>query len=144
MVCQVRDLGRHLDTTLRKSSRDSENERIMILLERQKSKFLLKSDEIQKHELQAESDKRSIQELTGIIDSQRMEIDHIITGCERSRRDQLLLQEELPEQNRDLRETRIKSLHEMEELKRFQGSTFDEFLRKRSIEDRDTNLELTA
>ena len=46
--------------------------------------------EIQKGELQAESDRRSIQELTGIIDSQRMEIDHILTGCEQSRRDQLL------------------------------------------------------
>ena len=32
----------------------------------------------------------------------------------------------------------------MEELKRFRGSTFDEFPRKRLIEDRDTILELTA
>ena len=32
----------------------------------------------------------------------------------------------------------------MEELKRFQGSAFDEFSRKRLIEDRDTILELTA
>ena len=32
----------------------------------------------------------------------------------------------------------------MEELKRFQGPTFDEFPRKRLIEDRDTILELTA
>ena len=38
--------------------------------------------------------------------------------CEQSRRDQLQLQEELSEQNRYLRETWIKSLHEMEELKR--------------------------
>ena len=96
-----------------KSSRDSENERIRILLEKQKEQILAEvRSEIQMHELQAESDKRSI------ADSQRMEIDHTITGCEQSRRDQLLLQEELSEQNRDLRETRIKSLHEMEELKR--------------------------
>ena len=59
-----------------------------------------------------------------------MEIDHTITGCEQSRRDQLLLQEELSEQNRDLRETRIKSLHEMEELKRVQELRIDEFSRK--------------
>ena len=32
----------------------------------------------------------------------------------------------------------------MEELKRFQGSTFDEFSRRRLIDDRDTILELTA
>ena len=32
----------------------------------------------------------------------------------------------------------------MEELKRFQGSTFDEFSRRRLIENQDTVLELTA
>ena len=35
----------------------------------------------------------------------------------------------------------MKSLNEMEELKRFQGSTFDEFLRRRLIENQDTILE---
>ena len=66
----------------RKSSRDLENKQIRILLERHKEQILAEvRSEIQKHELQAESDKRSIQELTGIIDSQRMEIDHTITGC---------------------------------------------------------------
>ena len=53
-----------------------------------------------------------MQELNGIIESQQREIDHSITGCEQSRRDELLLPEELSEQNRDVRETRIKSLHE--------------------------------
>ena len=67
--------------------------------------------EIQKHELQADSDRRSIQELTEIVDSQRMEIDHTIAGDEQLRRDQLLLQEQLSEQNRDLRETHIKSFY---------------------------------
>ena len=38
----------------------------------------------------------------------------------------------------------MKSLSEMKELKRFQGSTFDEFSRRRLIEDRDTILELTG
>ena len=38
----------------------------------------------------------------------------------------------------------MKSLNEMEELKRFQWSTFEEFSRRRLIEDRDTILELTA
>ena len=95
----------------RKSTRDLENERIRILLERQKEQILAEvRHEIQKHELQAESEKRSIQELTGIIDSQRMEIDHTLTGCLQSRRDQLLLQEELSEQNRALRETCIRNM----------------------------------
>ena len=35
------------------------------------------------------------------------------------------------EQNRDLREAYMKSLNEIEELKRFQGSTFDEFFEKK-------------
>ena len=38
----------------------------------------------------------------------------------------------------------MRSLNEMEELKRFQGSTFDEFSRRRLIEDRDFANELTA
>ena len=46
--------------------------------------------------------------------------------------------------NQNLREVHMKSLNEMEELKRFQGSTFDEFPRRRLIEDRDTKNELTA
>ena len=103
----------------RKSSRDLENERIRILLERQIEQILAQvRSEIQKHELQAESDERSIQELSGIIDSQRMEIGHIITGCDQSRRDQLLLQEELSEQNRALRETRNRNMRDMEEFQK--------------------------
>ena len=103
----------------RKSIRDSENERIRILFERQKELILAEvRSEIQKHELQVESGDRSVKELTGILDSQRKEIDHTITWLEQYRRDQVLFREELSEQNRDLRETRIKRLHEMEELKR--------------------------
>ena len=61
----------------RKSSREMENERTRILLEeRQKEQILAEvRTEIQKHEFQADSDRRSIQELNGIIESQRREID---------------------------------------------------------------------
>ena len=64
----------------RKLSGDLENKQIRILLKRHKEQIL-----VQKHELQAESDRRSIQELIGTIDSERMEIDHTVTGCEQSR-----------------------------------------------------------
>ena len=37
-----------------------------------------------------------------------------------------------------------KSLNEMEELKRFQGSTFDTIARRKLVEDRDTILDLTG
>ena len=43
----------------------------------------------------------------------------------------------------DLREAHEKSLNEMEELKRFQGSTFDTVARRKLVEDQDTILELT-
>ena len=52
--------------------------------------------------------------------------------------------QKLLEQKRDLREAHEKRLNEMEELKRFQGSTFDTFSKRKLIEDRDTILELTA
>ena len=39
--------------------------------------------------------------------------------------------EQLSEQNRDLREAHMKSLHEMEECKRVQGSRFDELSRRK-------------
>ena len=61
-------------------------------------------------------------------------------GDEQHRRDQQLLHEQLLKQNWDLREAHEKSLSEIEELKRFQGSTFDEFSRRRLVEDRDTIL----
>ena len=110
-----------------------------------KSKSSLKfRTEIQKHEFQTDSDRRSIQELNGIIESQRREIDHTSAGDEQLRRDQLLLHEQLSEQNRDLREAHIKSLYEMEEVKRVQESRIDESSRRRLIENQDTINELTA
>ena len=76
-------------------SHSSKNEQIMILLERQREQILADyRAEIQKHEFQADYDRRNIPKL--------------------------------------------------EELKRFQGPTFDEFSRRRLIEDRDTILELTS
>ena len=122
-----------------------ENERIRILLERQKEQILAEvRTEIHEHEFQADSDRRSIQVLNGIIESQRREIDHTLAGDEQLRRDQLLLHEQLTEQNRELREAHMKCLNEMEELKRFQVSIFDGFQRRKLIEDRDTINELTG
>ena len=124
-VCHVRkgrpvhELSSLGSSSREKPSRDSENEQIRILLERQKKQTLAEvRTEIQKHEFQAESDRRSIQELTGIIDSPRMKIDHTITRCEQFRRDQLLPQEEISEQNRDFRETCIRNMRDMKELQK--------------------------
>ena len=47
-------------------------------------------------------------------------------------------------QNWDLRDAHEKSVNEMEELKKFQSSTFDTIARRRLVEDQDTILELTG
>ena len=115
-------------------SRNGKTKESGFSLKDKKSKFLLKSDlRSRSTNFKPSLIKRSIQELIGIIDSQRLEIDHTIP-----------LQEEQPEPNRDLRETRIKSLHEMEELKRVQELRIDEFSRRRLIENQDTINDLTA
>ena len=46
------------------------------------------------------------------------------------------------QQNSELREAHHKSLNEMEELKKFQSSTFDTIARRRLVEDQDTILKL--
>ena len=122
---------------------DSENEQIRILLERQNEQILAEvRTEIQKHEFQADSDRRNIQKLNEVIQSQRGEI-YCALAEECLRRDHQLLHEQLLEQNRNLREAHEKSLNAMEEFKRFQGSTFDTISRTKLVEDRDTILELT-
>ena len=78
------------------------------------------------------------------IESQKEEICRAHQGDERLRQDHQLLHEQLLKQNWDLREAHEKSLNEMEELKRFQGSTFDTIARRKMVEGRDTILELTG
>ena len=77
------------------------------------------------------------------IESQKEEL-HRAQGEERRRQDQQLLQERLLKQNLDFREAHENSLKEMEELKKFQSSTFDTIARRRLVEDQDTILELTG
>ena len=94
--------------------------------------------EIQKHEFQADQDRRSIQKLNEMIESRREEIFRAHQGDERLRRDQPLLHKQLLAPNRDLREAHEKSLNDVEEF------TFDTISRRKLVEDRDTILELTG
>ena len=55
-------------------------------------------------------------------------------------RDQQLLQGNLLQQNLELREAHQKSLTEMEELRKFQSSTFDTIARRKIVEDQNTIL----
>ena len=78
------------------------------------------------------------------IESQKEENCRAHQAEELQRRDQQLLHEQLLQQNSELREAQYKSLNEMEELMKFQSSTFDTIARRRLVEDQDTILELTS
>ena len=103
---------------------------IWTLLDRQKEQILAECQaEIKQHEFQADYDRRSVRKLGEIIDSQQEEL-HCAQPEELQRRDQQLLHEQLLQQNSELREAHHKSLNEMEELKKFQSSTFDTIARR--------------
>ena len=124
---------------------NSENEQIRTLLERHREQILADCQaEIRKHEFQADYDRRSNQKLNETIDSQKEELCRGHQGDERRRQDQQLIHEQSLKQNWDLREAHAKSLNELEELKRFQVSTFDTIARRKLVEDQDTILELTG
>ena len=125
-------------------SQNSENEQIRTLLDRQREQILADCQaKIRKHEFQADYERRSIQNLNETIESQK-EICRAHQGDERRRQDHQLLHEQLLKQNWYLRDAHEKSFSEMEELKRFQGSTFDTIAREKLFEIRDTILELTG
>ena len=52
-----------------------------------------------------------------------------------------ILQEELWRQQKDFREVQQQNLTEMEELRKFQSSTFDTLARRKFIEDQNTIME---
>ena len=99
--------------------------------------------EIKKHEFQANYERRGVRKLGKTTKSQQEQL-YCAQAEELQRRDQQLLHEQLLKQNWDLREAHEKSLKEMEELKKFQSSTFDTIARRRLVEDQDTILELTG
>ena len=88
------------------------------------------------------TDRRSVRKLSEINESQQEEL-HCVQAEELQRRDQQLLHEQLLHQNSELRAAHHKSLNEMEELKKFQSSTFDTIARRRLVEDQDSILGAT-
>ena len=99
--------------------------------------------EIKNHEFQANSDRRSVRNLSETIESQQEEL-HRALAEELQQRDQQFLHAQLLQQNWELREAHEKRLKEMKELKKFQSSTFDTIARRRLVKDQDTILELTG
>ena len=105
----------------------SESEQIRTLVDRQREQILADCQaEIRKHEFQADYDRRSIQKLNETIESQKEEICRAHQGDERRRQDHQLLHAQLLQQNWE-------SINEMEELKKFQSSTFDTIARRRLV-----------
>ena len=68
-------------------------------------------------------------------------IGHHELQAARAEEERRILQEELWRQQKDFREVHQQSLIEMEELRKFQSSTFDTIARRKLIEDQNTILE---
>ena len=83
--------------------------------------------ELMKQEYKVESLNTCISELQQQSYAQGLELEDAHHGYVESRREQFRLQEELSMKEKALRETQIRSIHEMGELKRAQESRFDEF-----------------
>ena len=97
--------------------RDSSNAQIRTLLDEQRQTIIAECcEKVSHHELQAA----------------------------RAEQERKILQEELWRQQKDFREVHQQDLIEMEELRKFQSSTFDTLARQKFIEDQNTVMELSG
>ena len=83
--------------------------------------------ELMKQEHKVESLDKCINELQQQAYAQRLDLENAHHGYVESRREQGRLQEELVIKEKALRETQIRSIHEMGEMKRAQEMRVDEF-----------------
>ena len=97
--------------------------------------------EVRKQECRAEFLDSSFQRQ---LDSNRLEIFCTNRGYDESRNEQARLHEESAQRERVLRETQIRSIHEVGELKRTQEMRMDEFSRNELRESHATIQELTS
>ena len=132
------------DRAGRHAEQSSQEAQIRTPLDKQKEQILAECQaRINRFEFQAAYDRRSSLKLGEIVDSQQEEL-HYARAEELQQRDQQVLQEQSLQQNLELRQSHQKSLTEMEELRKFQSSTFDTIARRRLVEDQDTILELSG
>ena len=71
-------------------------------------------------------------------------VSHHELQAARAEQERQILQEELWLQQKDFREVHQQNLTEMEELRKFQSSTFDTLARQKLIEDQNTFMELSG
>ena len=74
----------------------------------------------------------------------REKVSHHELHAAHAEEERRLLQGQLWRQKLEFREARQQSLTEMEELRKFQSSTFDTIARRKLIEDQNTILELSG
>ena len=79
-----------------------------------------------------------------IIEEYCEKIGHHELQAARAEEERRILQEELWRQQKDFREDHQQSLTEMEELRKFQSSTFGTLARRKLIEDQNTIMELSG
>ena len=79
-----------------------------------------------------------------IIAEYREKVGHYELQAAHAEEERRVLQEQLWRQKLEFREAHQQSLTEMEELRKFQSSTFDTIARRKLIEDQNTILELSG
>ena len=108
------------DRAGRPAEQSSQEAQIRTLLDKQKEQILAECQaRFNGYEFQAAYDRRCLQKLGAIVDSQQEEL-HFARAEEVQQRDHQLLQEQLLQQNLELRQAHQKSLTEMKELRKFQ------------------------
>ena len=100
--------------------------------------------ELMKQEHQVESLNNCISELQQQTYAQRLELQDAQHGCIESRREQVRPQEKLILKEKVLRDTQIRSLHEIGEMKRAQELRVDEVSVQKIRENRETIQQLTS
>ena len=103
---------------------------------------LLKRDLKQEHKV--ESLNNCINELQQQTYAQRLELQDAHHGCVESRREQIQLQEKFAMKGKALRDSQIRSMHEMGEMKRAQELRVDKFSVQKLRESHDTIQRLNS
>ena len=105
-------------------------------MEKTREQLLVEANsEILRHEHRADLAENNTCEFKRQIDSQAVEIGHTRTGYEQSRREQALFHEELADRERARRDTRIRSIQKLEELKIEQEFRLAEFSSRKLVEN---------
>ena len=108
---------------------DREEAATTVLEEQRDHQLAEAKSEILKQECKVDTLDPCIREFKRQAHSNRLELDSLNCGYEESRREQARLHEELAQREKALRDTRIRNIHEVEELKRVQEMRIDEFSR---------------